>query len=303
MNVRRKRFNAYQIDLHYLRKHKGNEFDAVKWDYKIIEQILKNIYGLKLHFRAKRYNDSWLMYLDYLDCDEHVIFGRFASAEYGTVSELVHADNLTLRPNPKLLREGETEYTYFMIRNSDGLLLLQGNQRLSKNRFNEYIQEFGQKIIEASGITFIEVCTLLEQSFFDSIRQLNSVNNILIEISTLEPRADENEAVRALQGEAYEIKATHVTLDFKAKYKREGLKNVFPLLNNYKDKPGVTKIVVKGKLAGAEKVINLNDSQEKYDKRVKVDSNNQPIMSSVEEVLRGIVNHRAPLRGGENENN
>lgn len=291
-----KRFNAYQIDLHYTSIAGRNQTDATMWDASIVSEIWNEIYSLTTEERTRRYNDSWLMYLDYLDEDQHYIFGRFLSAEYGTTGELLHADQLTLRPNPKLIREGETTATYFLIKKADGLLLLQSNIRLNRPRFDEYIETLGNEVIRRRNLTFIQICTLLQNNFFESIRQLNTVHKIEIEVSRSELAADENEAVRALQNDIEEISATDVKLEFEAKYQRAGLRGALPLVQKYKDQQGVTKIVVRGKLAGAEKVIKLDDSQEQYKKRVEVDTNNQPMLTSVENVLKEVANQRRNLR-------
>ncbi|WP_340388454.1 hypothetical protein [Paenibacillus sp. FSL E2-0151] len=291
-----KRFNAFQIDLHYTEITNRNQTDAIMWNAEIVSEIWSEIHALTLEQRTRRYNDSWLMYLDYLDEDEHFIFGRFLSAEYGTTGELLHADQLTLRPNPKLLREGETEATYFLIKKVDGLLLLQSNKRLNRPRFDEYIETLGNEVIRRRNLTFIQICTLVQNNFFESIRQLNTINKVEIEVSRSELPADENPAVRALQNDIEEISATDVKLEFEAKYQRSGLRGAIPLISRYKDQQGVTKIVVSGKLAGAEKVINLEDSQEQYRKRVEVDTDNQPMLTSVENILREVANQRRNLR-------
>jgi len=296
MPQKSKRFNAYQVDMHYMVQNRHST-DAIKWDSDVIQQLFDHIFSLSLETRTRRYNDSWLMYMDYLDSDQHYIFGRFLSAEYGTTGELLHADQLTLRPNPKLLREGETESTYFIIKKADGLLLLQSNLKLNRPKFEEYIEQLGQQVIRNNSLTFIQVCTLVENNFFESIRQLNTVHKVIIEVSKTELTADENVAVRALQNDIEEISATDVKLEFEAKYQRQGMKGVLPMVKKYKDQQGVTKIVVRGKLAGAEKVIKLDESQEQYKKRVEVDRNNQPMMNSVENVLREVATQRRILRG------
>ncbi|NOU68405.1 hypothetical protein GC096_30725 [Paenibacillus sp. LMG 31461] len=296
MTTKFKSFNAYQIDLHYQMKKKNIEYDEFKWESIIFFDVLEKINSLNMQAKTKRYGDSWLMHLDHLEEDEHFIFGRMSSAEYGTTGELIHADNLTKRPNPKQTREGETELTYFLIRKSDGFLLLQSNMKLHRARFEEYIEELGKDSIAGHNLTYIQICTLVNDSFFESIRQLNTVNKIEIEVTAVDAQAFENEAVRALQRDADRTSATNVNLVFQAKHKREGLKKVVPLLIDYKDKQGVTKIVVRGKLAGAEKVIKMDDSQERFKKKVAVDTNNQPMLSSVELVLKEIASQRSPLR-------
>ncbi|WP_017814445.1 hypothetical protein [Paenibacillus shenyangensis] len=297
MGTKHKSFNAYQIDLHYLDDSR-HATDAVKWESDVMVDILNHIFNnLNEGQRTARYNDVWLMYLDHFEHDEHFIFGSFSSAEYGTIGELIHADDLTRRPNPKEIREGETESTYFIIRKSDGLMLLQVNQRLKRVRVDEYIERYGHVIINNANLTYLQICTLVETNFFNSIRELNTVHRIEIEVAKVETMADENEAVQALQGDLETISATTVKLKFEAKYQRSGLSGAIGLVKKYKDQPGVTKMVVRGKLAGAEKKINLEESQEKYTRRVEVDSNNQPMLSSIEVVLREIANSRRLLRG------
>lgn len=297
MTQKKKKFNAYQLDLHYLnRVGRGPEVDTIKWDASIIENILSDVYRSTNQQRTKRYQDSWLMYIDYLDIAEHYIFGRFSSAEYGTRGELIHADSLISRTNPKEVREGETEFTYFYIRKSDGLMLLQTNLRLTRARFEEYIEDFGSAAIQRNNLTFIQVCTLVMQEFFENVRALNTINKLEFEVITTEAIADENPVVQALNNHAQRISSTAVKVEYGAKYDRTGLTNVIPLLRDYKDKRGVNKIVVRGKLAGAEKIIKLDDSQESYKRKVEVDLNNQAMLESVLNALREIAAQRGVLR-------
>lgn len=106
MPEKRKNFYAYQIDLHYLKGRR--QVDAVKWDKQIVCDLFDHINQLPDNQKTQRFHDSWLIYLDHFSIETSYLFGRFAYAEYGTTGELIHADNLTRRPNPKHLREGET---------------------------------------------------------------------------------------------------------------------------------------------------------------------------------------------------
>ncbi|OAS13738.1 hypothetical protein [Paenibacillus oryzisoli] len=295
MATKSKNFYAYQIDLHYLDGQR--QVDTIKWDHTIISDLFDYISQLTDTAKTRRFHDSWLIYLDHFSIETNYLFGRFAYAEYGTTGELIHADNLTRRPNPKNLREGETIYTYFLIRKSDGLLLLQSHIKLNRPRIEEYLEQLGDPVIRQNQLTYIQICTLLDNSFFENIEALNSVNKISIEVTTAHPAADENVAVRALQDEAGLTDATSVKLDFSAKFRRSGLVGAVPFLRRYKDKPGVSKIVVKGKLAGAEKVIRMDESQEKYKRSVEVDGTGQPTLRSAETVLFEIAQRRDLLRG------
>ncbi|REK52606.1 MAG: hypothetical protein C6W55_15950 [Thermobacillus sp.] len=294
MPTKQKNFYAYQFDLHYLEGDR--QVDSIKWDQRIVGEIFSHINDLPLQQKTQRFQDSWLMYLDHFSEETDYYFGRFAYAEYGTTGELIHADNLTIRPNPKHLREGETLYTYFCIRKSDGLFLLQSHVKLNRPRIEEYIEHLGAEVITRHNLTYIQICTLLSNSFFDDIQSLNSVNRISIEVTTTQYAADENPAVRELQEEATIVQATSVKLDFTAKYRRSGLAGAVPFIRRYVDKPGVSKIVVKGKIAGAEKVIRMDESQEKYRRSVDVDHTGQPTMRSAEAVLRELCLSRLPLK-------
>jgi hypothetical protein len=295
-----KNFLAYQIDLHYL---KGvRQVDAIKWDPVIVGDILTYINGLGGQQKAQRFHDSWLIYLDHFHEETNYFFGRFAYAEYGTTGELIHADNLTTRPNPKHLREGETLYSYFTIRKSDGLLLIQSHAKLNRPRVEEYIEQLGAAVITRHQLTYLQICTLVNATFFENIAALNSVNKISIEVTTAQQAADENPAVQALQEEANEASATTVKMEFSAKYQRSGLRGAVPFVQKYKDKPGVAKIVVKGKLGGAEKTIRMDESQEKYKRSVEVDGTGQPTMRAAEAILSELSQRRGPLMRSEEEN-
>ncbi|MET1173790.1 hypothetical protein [Paenibacillus amylolyticus] len=290
-----KTFYAYQLDLHYLSSD-NHATDAVKWDSSIIEQLFTEIMGLSDRERNIKYNDAWLMFLSHVSIYEHYIFGSFYSAEYGTVGELLHADSLEVRKNPKGIREGELAPTYFYIRKADGLILLQGSKRLTRSRCEEYLERLGASVIADNDLTYIQLCTMLNTGFFSQIAELNSVNNIQLEVTKSELPADENPAVIALQNDLEEISATDVKLEFVAKYQRAGMNKVIDLVRRYKQQKGVTKIIVKGKLGDAHKTVNMEESQEKYTKRVEVDTLNQPMLSSVEDALIQIASQRTSLR-------
>ncbi|WP_342404239.1 hypothetical protein [Brevibacillus sp. FSL K6-2834] len=295
MAIKEKTFSAFQIDLHYISTRKQVQYDSTKWDGQIFGDMLNRIYHLQETDKTLKFKDSWLMYLDYLEVDEHVIFGRFSSAGYGTNGALVHADTLQKRPNPKNIREGEEQYTYFLIRKTDGLLLLQGHIQLNRGKVQEYFERLGRPDLVLHNLTGINVCTLVDNDFFENIKALTSVDNIFVEITSKE-ESDENSAVKLMQKQVDKLKATHIKLDFRAKYSRKGLSNVIPFINEYKDKKGVTSIVVKGKLGLAEKSINLKESSEKYKRRIEVDRSNQPMIESVKTALVDVAGKRAALR-------
>ncbi|WP_019636139.1 hypothetical protein [Paenibacillus fonticola] len=296
MATKKRNFYAFQIDLHYLDPDQ-HATDAVKWDPEIITELFTRIVAIPESQRGQKYKDSWLMYLSSFSNEEHYLFGKFLSAEYGTVGELIHADTHITRPNPKAKREGELEATYFYIRKADGFMLLQGSQRLTRARFEEYIEKLGNEVITENNLTYIQVCTLVEKEFFDHISELTSVNKLMFEVTKTELAADESQTTRALQNDIEEISATDVKLEFVAKYQRSGMNSVIDLVRRYKQQKGVTKIVVKGKVGNAEKIINMEESQEKYARKVEVDTNNQPMLTSVENVLIQIASQRRSIRG------
>lgn len=167
-------FYAYQLDLHCLEGTPG--VDTIKWNSTIVEELLNHINSMTKQQKTLRFHDSWLMYLEHFSIERNYFFGRFAYAEYGTTGELVHADDLTTRPNPKHLREGETIYVYFALRKSDGLFLLQSHIKINRPRVEEYIEQLGAITLRRYDLTYLQVCTLLDNSFFDNIDALNAVN-------------------------------------------------------------------------------------------------------------------------------
>jgi hypothetical protein len=295
--TRKKHFNAYQIELHYLKRHENNEVDAKKWDKDFIVKLLNGIFKNNLKDRTKNFG-SWILFLDELQNEEHYIFGRFISAEYGTVGDLIHVDLLTSRTNPRDLREGEQQATHFLIRKSDGLLLLQTSQRVQRSKVATYFDELGKSVIEGEGLTYINVCTLVNTEFFDNVRSLDKVNSTVVEIASKQSSSDENEVIKNMQGEIEKLKGTHVKLEFLAKRQREGLLSVLPFIELYKDKPGVTAIKVVGKQDGAERTFNLESFSEKYGRKVKVDANNQPISEDMYDNMKEVAKKRNRLLTG-----
>lgn len=303
-NTKRISFNAFQFDLHRIKKTTKrkmgtkitSEVYTTEWDYQFVYQLFHTIFDNEALARKMNVNDEWFVLLNDLQQDQNYIYGNFKSASYGTKSKLVHADTLATRENPKDKREGEETYTHFIIRKEDGFMLLQTTEkRMSRSRIQSYLTKYGEDFIKKSKYNDINICSLISVDLINDIKNLDKVKSTILEISA-EEKSDENEFILELQDEIDTIKGTHVTLEFKAKYSREGLSSMIPFIQRYKGQKGVTSIKVLGEQAGAERTFNVDSYNEKYRPAVKVDGNNNPISENVYEKIKEICKSRHLLK-------
>src|SRR5690606_7870615 len=95
------------------------EVDAIKWSADFINKLFKHLKSINKLHRKMDVTNQWFLLLEDIQFEKHYIYGCFQSAEYGRNRNLIHADTLVARTNPKDLREGEEELTHFLIRKSD----------------------------------------------------------------------------------------------------------------------------------------------------------------------------------------
>lgn len=281
-------FMAFHMDLHYLKTTSKGQFDSTTWSGDFITDLFKHIEGLNDVQRKMDVKGQWFMLLEEVKYEEKYVYGYFTSAEYGSVRNLIHADTLIKRDNPKGIREGEEQYTHFFIRKSDGLLLLQWNQKVTRSRVAEYIDKYSTDILRAYNYEYVNVCTLVGGEFLEELKRLDVVKETILEITSKE-KSDDNEFIQEVQDEVESLSATHVALSFKAKYQRDGLGKLIPFINKFKGQKGVTSIKIIGDQDGAERKINIDTYSEKYRKSVKIDANGNPMSPNVYEQLERIA--------------
>ncbi|KYD03491.1 hypothetical protein B4102_3409 [Heyndrickxia sporothermodurans] len=300
-------FSAYQFDLHYIKqktkmrlgKKVSEDVYAIEWSFKFVYELLKEIFDNEAVGRKMNINDEWFMLLDDLQQDDKFIYGKFKSAAYGTKNNLVHADTLESRENPKDKREGEESHTHFLIRKEDGFMLLQTTDiKMSRSKVQNYIEKYGEESIAYSKYTDINICSLVNLDLLDEIKKLDKINATVIEINAKE-KSDENEFVQDLQDEIESIQGTHVTLEFKARYSREGLGAMIPFIQKYKGQKGVTSIKVIGEQSGSSRSFNVDSYSERYRPTVKIDANNSPISEDVYDKIKNIGVNRDLLKRGD----
>ncbi|WP_026678176.1 hypothetical protein [Fictibacillus gelatini] len=300
-------FTAFQFDLHYIKqtnklrlgkKVKNDEY-AITWDFQFVYRLLKTIFDEEPLARKMNVKDEWFTLLDDLQQDEKYIYGKFKSAAYGTKANLIHADTLESRENPKDKREGEEMYTHFLIRKEDGFMLLQSTDvRMGRSKVQTYLEKFGSETISASKYTDLNICSLVSSNLLEDIKKLDKVKSTIIEISTKE-KSDENEFIQELQEETDSIYGTHVLLEFKARYAREGLGKMIPFIQKYKGQKGVTAIKVVGEQSGSDRTFNVDSYSERYRPAIKVDTNNSPISDDLYDKIKKIGDDRDLLKRGE----
>src|SRR5690625_3352629 len=226
-NTKKINFSAFQFDLHKINVMKDSKSTTkdytVNWNSEFVNDLLNNVFSTSPLGRKLNIKDEWFLLLDDLHSDDEYMYGKYQSTLYGTVGDLVHADTLASRKNPKQIREGEENFSHFIIRKKDGLMLIQTTYiKVNRTRIQNYIEKYGEGFIKDSVYDNINICSLVSMDLIEHIKQLDTVKSTVIEIST-EEKSNENEFVQELQDEIDSIKGTHVSLEFKAKYSREGL--------------------------------------------------------------------------------
>jgi hypothetical protein len=295
INLAHINFHAYQIDMHYVyRAPDGKEYDRYTWDPQDMVDILNDIYNRPIIERQKKFN-GWFIVLDELRVRKRYIVGRFKYAEYGYKSNLIHADTLATRDNPRDIREGEEKHIHFYIRKSDGFMLLQGHQRVTQHKITEYIDSLARHKIQSLEYTYVFISLLLDTDFTAKIRNLDKITALSLEITSKVPASAESEVIQVMQNTIDELEGTHVQLMFKAKYKRDGLKQVIPFVQKYDRKQGITSIKVIGLKDGAEQTISVEQYREKHPRNCPVNANNILITPMVYRIMTLIGRSRSAL--------
>ncbi|MGN4124852.1 hypothetical protein ACMGD3_07525 [Lysinibacillus sphaericus] len=297
---------AYQFDLHKIEKKdtriKGKKVTIdsykIKWDSSIISKFVNKYNDLKKndeHMILKEAN--FLVLLEEFKEETDYFYGKFTNIEHGTVSPLLDATTLVRRSNPKKKTEGEEQYTHFAIRKKDGLMHIQFNLRMHRNKIQEFFEKHFKDILLSNGYTDLNLCILLSTDFLEDIRKLDTIKGTQIEI-TSKIQSDENEFIQSVQDQMNEVESNCVSLFFKARYKNNTLKDVVPFINNYNGKKGVTSIKVHGFQGTAEKTINTKSASEKIKFDVKIDGDGNFISQNLyDECIKATKNRPVIQRG------
>jgi hypothetical protein len=288
-------FYGYQIDFQEIRVNAvGEEVYRDFWNYSAFKELLEEIVD-KNPNDIKQIHNGWFILLDEIkeisesykinnqgkeeEVEHKYLVGRFLYAEYGYVGKLRHVDTLAQRANNKLPREGEEKFVYFYLRESDGLLLLQGDMKVIRSKVEDYFARFGREYMENHNIYDLTISTLLRGDFLDEVKKLDEVTKIEIELAVEKTNSFENELMKRAKQQAEEFEANYATIVMQSKYKRSGLKGFDGMLEKIKPKgttapiKGVNNIKVLGKQEGEFKRVYLSKISEKYTLNIQVDEN------------------------------
>ncbi|MEF7494380.1 MULTISPECIES: hypothetical protein [Lysinibacillus] len=297
---------AYQFDLHKIvkkdRRIKGKKVKTdtyqITWDSSIVSKFVNKFNDFKKNSKHMLLQETnFLVLLEEFVEDTDYFYGKFTNIEHGKVSPLLDATTLVRRKNPKKKTEGEEQYTHFAIRKKDGLMYIQFNLRMHRNKIQEFFEHHFKDILLSSGYTDLNLCILLSTDFLEDIKKLDTIKGTQIEI-TSKIQSDENEFIQSVQNQMNEVESNCVSLFFKAKYRNNSLKDVVPFINNYNGKKGVTSIKVHGSQGTAEKTINTKSASEKIKFVVKIDSDGNFISQNLyDECIKASKNRPVIQRG------
>ncbi|MGD6845248.1 hypothetical protein ACQCVH_22350 [Bacillus infantis] len=282
-------FYGYQIDFQEIRKDENQkEYYRDFWNATHFKELVADILDNNPN-DIKQIHNGWFILLDQIDEyaekylvngkeEEHnYLVGRFLYAEYGYVGKLRHVDTLAQRDNNKLPREGEEKFVYFYLRQSDGLLLLQGDMKVIRSKVEDYFAKFGKEYMENHDIHDLSIRTLLRGDFIDEVNRLDEVSKIEIELAVEKTNSFENELMTRARQQAKEFEANYATIIMQSKYKKDGLKKIGEYIEKIKPRgttapiKGVNNIKVIGKQEGEFKRVYLSKISEKYTLNVEVD--------------------------------
>lgn len=293
-NVKTRAIQACEM---LLAVRKTPEKVALSWDKNKFEAIIANIFGRALPDKAKRKVDSWVMVLEDLQDDEKYWWGSFTSTRYGTKPDLIHAESLKTRENPRDIKEGDKQDTHFLVRKSDGLTLIElGFQDVvTRSKISEYIDECGKDEMAVQGVEYSQLSPLLSRDFFEEMSRLENIKSTLIQVST-SAASGMNNAFKTMYQDASETEAHTFSFGLKAKQRFYlPYDNVERYVRKYIDMGGITAVQVTGLIDKVEKTVNLDTNMEKYRPKVDFDDNGRVKSASMYATLKEIADERSAI--------
>ena len=308
MVIKAKNFYAYELDFNRIKEVRGTDVYQQIIDYDAIKEILMRCKTGSLADIKQTFDTNWFLVLeDVVEIEaqdsnrkEKYLAGRFVTGEYGRIGDLRNVDTMQTRLNDKKKREGEDKFIYFALRKKDGLLLLQGDVKVNRNRIVDYFNFVGESVIKRKSYLEIGVSTLLKKDFLDEIASIN-VTSLEIEIAAEKEAGYENEVITAARNSAKEFEANYVKLVWTAKYSRDKLTG----LNSFVEKvvprgskkpiKGINNIKVRGKDGDEFKTIYISKLSEKHEVSMEFDDNNNPVKDQAYVSLSNLILNRETL--------
>jgi hypothetical protein len=272
MPTLRRKIVAYQIDMNVIE----NEQVAIeRWLPEIFVNSLTNIITKPEHERVEETKD-WFFYLDNvkLTDDGKLIYGYFKSARIGSRLPLIRRSTFHERENPKYEDEGEKLTSYFAVRLSDGLFLLEKyfQNVITAHRIDNYLESQNKEYLRSNSVQNIIISPLLDPDFLRQLANFKTLSMASIKVAVERDRYGQNDAVKFLQETAVPIRANYATLQLgvrqKKKFSLSREKLIDFIRNILADREQILAVKIEGIREGEESKIDLKGIEEKYYVRV-----------------------------------
>ncbi|MBO0586471.1 hypothetical protein [Sporosarcina sp. E16_8] len=306
MVTKTKNFYAYELEFTRIVKVKGKDEYQYFLDYESLKEIFMRCMVEDLADIKQNYGSNWFLAVEDVtefqvgEKKEIYLAGRFVTGEYGRVGDLRNVDTMKTRKNNKKKREGEDKHVYFALRKKDGLLLLQGDVKVNRNRVSEYLNIIGENLMKRKNYFSLGISTLLKKDFIDEISAIN-VTSLEVEIAAEKDAGYENEIISAARKSAREFEANYVKIEWLAKYKRDKLGGLNQFVENIvprgsiKPIKGINNIKVRGKDGDEFKTIYISKLSEKHELTMKFDDNNNALKDDTYSALSDLILKREIL--------
>ncbi|HHY94043.1 MAG TPA: hypothetical protein GX513_03375 [Firmicutes bacterium] len=274
-----------------------NNVMATKWDGRLFRDVMAYVKGTASTSIEEK-EAEWFFFLDTLQEDDTsgMIFGWFKGARIGYRPHLIKRLTLAERPNPKEVDEGERTKVHFVVRLSDGLLLLEDSRRglVTAGRFISYIRERAKEVLNESGVRDLSSHPLIEREFIEELKKMGHIRVAGIRVFARRLREEEgSEALNALRKKAAPTDAEEFDLVLRPGRRRSlsggGVITLFESL--LKDREFIVSGWVKGETEGRRKEIRLDGTCETYLINAPTDEVGQvlsePLLSDMVAVAKG----------------
>ncbi|WP_436918126.1 hypothetical protein [Bacillus pumilus] len=239
--------------------------------------------------------------------DAEFYVGKFTSARYGNVEQLVHRKTLGRRPSNKTVDEGDENTVYFVVDVTNGNLYLQSDSQriVTKGSIDVYLRSFLElfekeinEFNRKSNLTItpknlFNIKTVYSQSFFDEINSLLRIKKATMKVNY---NKDINSSViNAIRNGAEEIEnADEITYSLSNKERGGSMKKVEKFIKNLEELDKYNNIMVEGVgESGHPRAIKLEDHPQSF--YVKVNINSKGLIN-FNDLINGIVKKGKKIR-------
>lgn len=266
----------YVYESRLFRSHYAEEMTPLVWDPGFVENVFDHIYALPQEARVLDREGEWFFFLHELRKTTSnkvtFLYGYFNAVRLGVRTDLQARSTLQTRKNPKAEDESETRKTFFLLRLSDGLLLLDSyaNNVVTNKRLTEYLKLTALEVFKTSDIAGISFNNLMDTGFLEDLEKFDMIRLARVRLSLKSSNyASESDAIELCKEMAVPTNANYMELVVGKKHaKKHGLSFDHLkawLIRLMRDKQDVIGGVIEGTRSdGGSPTLKLNGIEEKH---------------------------------------